>query len=167
MTSRISVLELAWRVREGARLSRWARQTRREYLDFVVDGVSLRDAVCDVDAGTVAGDLIGCLGWGSNKAYEDGLVDQLMLEKPSELETGRRLLYVCPECGDVGCGAVTAIVEEEAGCFVWKEFGYEVNYRYDEDDALFDLAGYEGIGPFRFDKRQYRDTLINRPKSRS
>jgi len=157
MTSRISVLELAWRVREGYPPSSLGAQTRRDYLDFVVDGVSLGD---DLRATPV---LIGCLGWMPNRAYEDHLVEQLMRDKPSELETGRRMLYVCPECGDVGCGAVTAVVEEEADCYVWKDFGYEVDYRHNEDDALFDLAGYERIGPFCFDKNQYRDALINRP----
>ena len=129
--------------------------SRREYLDFVIDGQSLGEALSTSD--------IGCLGWGANLDYQYGLLQQLLLDRPSKLETGRRLLYVCPAGGDVGCGAITVAIEEESDCYVWKDFGIELNYYLDDAESLFDLSKHEGIGPFRFDKRQYREALTNWP----
>ena len=125
-------------------------------MDFVIDGISLSDTLSESD-------LVGCLGGGRNPAYQAELVEQLLLWKPSELETGRHLLYVCPLCGDVGCGAITVAIEEGVDFYVWKQFGRELNYRLDDRESLFDLTGYEAIGPFHFDKRQYRDALTSWP----
>jgi hypothetical protein len=72
------------------------------------------------------------------------------------------MLYVCPECGDINCGAVTAMVEEEGDQIVWKQFGHERGYHLD-GQPLADLSQYEAVGPFRFAKRQYRETLTNWP----
>jgi hypothetical protein len=142
----LSTLELSWQIAGS------------EYLDFIIDGLSLLEALGDPD-------LVGCLGKGRNPIYEVGLVEQLLLWKPRELETGRCLLYVCPLCGDVGCGAITAEVEQEGDFYVWSQFGREVNYQYD-DEPLFNVVGYEAIGPFRFDKIQYRDALTSWPLRR-
>jgi hypothetical protein len=37
-------------------------------------------------------------------------------------------MYVCAECGDLGCGAVTAAVEVGDDKVVWRDFGYQNNY---------------------------------------
>src|SRR4026208_1110056 len=97
MNTVLSRLELAWRIRQGAETRK-----HRDYLDFVIDGRSLGDLL-----GAAQSDLIGRLGWGDLRGYDYQFKRQLLLESPSELETGRQLLYVCPECGDVGCGAIT------------------------------------------------------------
>ena len=60
------------------------------------------------------------------------------------------MLYICPECADIGCGAVTLSVQREAGAIIWKEFGIENNY-----EDVVHTEGFEDIGPFTFDGRQY------------
>ena len=65
------------------------------------------------------------------------------------------MLYVCPECGDIGCGAITAQVEETAEHFVWRGFGYENDY----DPSMPDLTEYQEFGPYIFNKSEYRNTL--------
>ena len=52
-------------------------------------------------------DLIGNFGWTNNTEYENGQLCELLTEKKPTLETGRIMFYVCPECGDIGCGALT------------------------------------------------------------
>jgi hypothetical protein len=153
MARHVSLLELAWRSRDVGE-----SQTPVDYLDFIVDGVSLSDTFGEPVTG-----LIGCFMWSADSAYQQEQVRQLLLERPSELETGRLMLYVCPECGHIGCGAITFVAEQQGNLVVWRQFGHEVNYRYDDDDSLFDLSEYAGVGPFYFDSTQYREALTNWP----
>jgi hypothetical protein len=37
-------------------------------------------------------------------------------------------MFICSEGGDLGCGAITVIVEKHNGAIVWRNFGYENNY---------------------------------------
>lgn len=147
MDNKTSKLEMVWKQREGG-----GGATARRYVDFVVDNHSLFELI--------TGDLIGRLGWGANEMDRDS-VDVLLLKKQPDLPNGRCLLYVCPECGDIGCGALTVRIEKIGEHFVWKEFGYENNY----DDRMPLLQGYNHIGPFFFDKHQYFHVLNNYLKS--
>jgi len=120
----------------------------RKYIDFIVSGQSLGQIF-----GLPDFDLIGNFGWSENKEYENKQIDEFLgLEKP-ELETGRTCFYVCPECGDIGCGAITAKIEMTDKNIIWKDFGYENNY------SEPDLTDYKEIGPFTFDKKQYCETI--------
>ena len=122
-------------------------KTEQQYLDFVIDGQSLGDLL------NVA-DRVGCLGWDAPE-YQTELIAVLRLEKPSSLETGRAMIYVCPECGDIGCGAITVQIEETEHHFVWHRFGYENDY----DPSTSELVEYAAFGPFVFDKADYRRAL--------
>jgi hypothetical protein len=81
------------------------------------------------------------------------------LEKEPELKSGRHLLYVCPECGDIGCGAVTVLLSSEGDQISWLKFRYENNY----DEDMWEEDAYRMIGPFQFSKEQYREALLNPP----
>jgi hypothetical protein len=143
MDNKTSKLELIWNQRPGG-----GGATARRYLDFIVDNHSLFEMISD--------DLIGRLGWGANEIERDA-IDILLLKKQPDLPDGRCLLYVCPECGDIGCGALTVKIEKTSGHFVWKEFGYENNY----DGRMPLLEEYKHIGPFFFDQHQYFQVLNN------
>jgi hypothetical protein len=145
----ISKLELIWRTRQGG-----SGRTRREYLDFVIDGQSLYDLLRP-------GDFIGCLGWLQTHT-EQQLVEELLLKRPPELETGRNMLYICPECGDIECGAITVRIEKTGECFVWKDFRYENG----DGEIEHTPQHYVTDGPFRFNKAEYWQTLTNRPSSK-
>lgn len=141
-----STLELVWSTREGG-----GGATRRDYLDFVVDGRSLQDRL-------PPSDTISPLGWGF---IERTHIGQLLMREPPESPTGRVPLYVCAECGDLGCGAVMARIEATADAIVWSDFAWEVDY---EDAPGEDGVGrqYEGIGPFEFRKAAYWSVLNGR-----
>ena len=121
----ISSLELAWKVRDGG-----GGRARRDYLDFVVDGQSL--------GALVGGDLVSCLGW-MIPNENDAALRRLLLDAPADLPNERRILYVCPECGDIGCGAITLQVDREGEFVTWRNFGYENNYEE------IQTQGYEEI----------------------
>jgi hypothetical protein len=61
----------------------------------------------------------------------------------------RVLLYICPECGDIDCGAYGVQVERDCDRYVWSNFAYE---SWDEprliqlgDPFIFDVVDYEKV----------------------
>jgi len=146
MAENFSMLELVWRVRKGG-----GGRTQRNYLDFVVDGQSLHDLL-------ESGDNIGCLGWLSLD-LEKVILEQLVTERLSELGNDRYAIYICAECGDIGCGAITVQIEKTEDGFVWHNFGYENNY----DECMPHLERYRQIGAFYFKEVEYLNALTARP----
>ena len=51
------------------------------------------------------------LGWNENEKYNRHVLNVFRLKEKSELESKRVMLYICPECGDIDCGAVTIILK--------------------------------------------------------
>lgn len=137
-----SILELKWDRRKVA-----AGQTERDYLDFIVNGNSLIEIL-------EPSDLIGCLGWGRPE-IEKHTIAQLLTKELPEPESGRVPIYICPECGDLGCGAVTARICEEAESYIWSDFAFENNYEGT-------VKPYSEIGPFSFGKAAYSKVLKKR-----
>jgi len=136
----ISNLELKWKRREGG-----GGATQRDFLDFVIDGKSLSEEI--------GGDLISCLGWFLPKENEKA-VNQIMLKADSELSDSRYILYVCPECGDISCGAITAIIERIDDNIIWRDFGFQNDYENE-------IRLIKEFNKFVFDRAQYRNVLIS------
>ena len=149
----VSKLSFSPLVREGAsNVGQFrASKTERYHLDFLVDGTSLYDLTNAYNF-----DLISTLGW-SPPEQEARVVRMLLLDIPGDLWEGRQSLFVCGECGDIGCGAITANVSRIGDAYVWKDFAYENNY----DEAMTDREGFAHVGPFTFDSVQYREALTN------
>ena len=72
------------------------------------------------------------------------------LRRPADLKSGRSMLYVCPECGDIGCGAITVRISDESGNIVWSAFAYENDY--EEPRPIC-------IGPFKFPAECYAQVI--------
>lgn len=91
-------------------------RTERSFLDFAIDG---QDVSRQIKA-----DLVTPLGWGVS-AEQVKAIDRLLRRSQPDLPSGRTSLYVCPECGDLGCGAVGAFVERDKGAIVWRDLAFE------------------------------------------
>lgn len=122
-----------------------ANQQERRYLDYTINGRPLRTIVS-------AGDHIGVFGWLPRES-ETAFARALLLLERSELPSGRVPLYICPECADLGCQALSARVVETADHYVWSDLAWEASY--DQGPATDLLAA----GPFSFDKAAYRAAL--------
>jgi hypothetical protein len=118
-------------------------QTPRGYFDFFVSGRSLR-TILNIEND----DLITPFGWGANKEYDKHVLNVFRLKEKSELDSGRVMIYVCPECGDIDCGAITATIKDYGDRIIWSEFGYETNY-----GGLTET--YDQIKPIEFDRTSY------------
>jgi len=101
---------------------------RRPYLvaaEFIVDGRPLLEH-CERATGQTF-DLVSPFGW-TPPNHQLVVAARLLLRGPPLLPSGRREILVCPECADLGCGCISAVVHAEDGCYLWSDFGYENNY---------------------------------------
>jgi hypothetical protein len=113
------------------------------YLDYYVDGVRLSDTL-------KVGDFIPPFGW-LKPETEQKFASMLLRKTESDLRPGRIPLFVCPECVDYGCGAVTCEIARNDQQIIWTKFGFENNY----DETLHRSKECE----FRFDATQYWQTF--------
>ena len=100
---------------------------RRPHLvtaEFFIDGRSLLEH--SERAAKQTFDLVSPFGW-TPAEYQLEVAQRLLLRQPAVLTSGRREFIVCPECADLACGCISAIVERAEGCFVWSDFGHEAS----------------------------------------
>lgn len=131
------------------------------HLDFVIDGVSVPDRILALEFPEGYGFSSFEESSVANPIWADTAIPALTgltLAAPrcsdaDGLGPGRFLLYVCPLCGDLGCGAITIGVsrgqdrQRSTEVVHWSDLRCEYGYR----EPLY-LAGF---GEFRFDAAQY------------
>jgi hypothetical protein len=144
-----SLLELTPLIRAGSQHANGTSKSERHFLDFVVDGQSLWEPLGKRH------DMVSilCVEFSADETKK--AVSRLLLSQKADMPNGRRSFFVCSECGDLGCGAITAVVERKGNTITWKDFGYENTY----EDKIW-LDDYSTVGPFAFDSTVYERTLI-------
>lgn len=126
-------------------------QSGRRYMDYTVGGRPVRELLSESVSGSLAEDVIPVLVYDWSPDQD---IDVLLGVRPSELEDGRVPLYRCPECGDLGCGTISVVIERGPATVTWREFGYQTDYEpFDDDSRLRD------VGPFEFDRSEYEAAL--------
>ena len=114
--SEFNLLELQPLYRAGGR-QRGATTTERWSWDFVVDGQSLLERLGGGDAHGCA----RCL-----EAEIDAMIGQRLLGHAApDLPSDRVALYLCPECGELSCGGITASVTRQGDRVIWRDFAWE------------------------------------------
>jgi len=121
---------------------------RGERLDFVVSGRSLYAEL--VGRGY---DIIPRTGSGLLPIDVDTR-DLLLKESGGDTPSGRVALYICPECGDLGCGAVSVKIMRGDTTITWCELGWG-------NDHAGQLERFDRLGPFQFDYAEYRQALVD------
>jgi hypothetical protein len=149
MTLAPSTLALEIRQRSAVKFPNGNTQSERNYVDFVVDGQSLCEQA--IRAGY---DLVSVLAREWVPEEREKSLRRLMLVDPADFPHNRRSLFVCGECGDLGCGAVSIVIDFSEDMVTWREFGYENNY---DEQVHFDKL--KDVGPFKFSLQEYKDTL--------
>jgi hypothetical protein len=143
-----AIFSLHERIRRGYEdPSIGATTAQRIFFDFAVNGISLYDSLA------AARDLVSVL-WKNPAvpATNQNAVRRLLTIEDSDAPSGAVAVYVCPECGDLGCGAITVRISATKEEFIWEDFGYENDY--DGERTLLPV-----IGPFRFARAQYEAAL--------
>ena len=121
-------------------------QSPRRFLDFVFDSIPVSGRLTDVGV-----DNITPLWVGGGESSLSAL-RQLLGDAEPDVLHGRTSAFVCAECGDLGCGAVTVRIETVGGVVSWRDWGYQNNY----EDGVVDLAGFPDVS---FDADTYDSTL--------
>ncbi|WP_333773259.1 oxidoreductase [Streptomyces sp. IBSBF 3136] len=147
MSAAYATFGLAPATRAGGVLADGGYQVHRDFVDFVVDGRPLLFQLSDLDA-------VSPLASDVPPAVFTAQVRCLLLEAAAPLPDGRFVIYGCPECADLGCGAVTAVIERDGDDYIWRDFAWQT-----DDHVDLVRNGYHGTGPFRFDGPGYRAAL--------
>ncbi|MEV0524083.1 oxidoreductase [Streptomyces sp. NPDC050439] len=150
MSAEYATFGLAPAMRAGGVLANGDFQVHRDFVDFIVNGRPLLFQLSDLDA-------VSPLASDVPPAIFTHHVRGLLLETRAPLLDDRHVIYGCPECEGLDCGAVTAVIErapDGTDTYVWRDFAWQTS-----DRADLELNGYHGIGPFRFQGAQYREAL--------
>ncbi len=145
---KLSTLKFKVLHRRGERNGEQVARHESFSCDFHIDDTSLLEVLVQRTGGH--SDFLGCFarGWDRlNKASWTALMVGSEMTKGSE----RAHLYVCPECGDIACGAYCATVSWTDGQYMWHDFTYENGY--EEPLILGD------VGPFLFEAASYGKTI--------
>ncbi|MEW1775213.1 oxidoreductase [Streptomyces sp. NPDC086777] len=147
MSAAYATFGLAPAMRAGGVRADGGYQLHRDFVDFVVDGHPLLFQLSGLDA-------VSPLASDVPPAIFTAQVRSLLLESGAPLPDGRYVVYGCPECQDLACGAVTAVIEHDGDDYIWRDFAWQTS-----EHADLELNGYHGIGPFRFHGPEYREAL--------
>ncbi|GAA3772172.1 oxidoreductase [Streptomyces phyllanthi] len=147
MSAEYATFGLAPAMRAGGVLANGDYRVHRDFVDFIVDGRPLLFQLSDLDA-------VSPLASDVPPAIFTAQVRGLLLEADAPLTGGRYVIYGCPECEDLACGAVTAVIQKDGDDYVWRDFAWQT-----EETADLERNGYHGIGPFRFHGPGYRGAL--------
>ena len=151
MLRKSSQLNIKSKRRNGERISGGTFKSERNYIDFVIDGISLSEIVR-----SAGHDLVSVFTKEWVPEEREKSLRRLLLLEPADFPNNRRSIMVCAECGDLGCGALSILVESSEEEFVWRDFGYENNY---EEELHVD--GLRDLGPFHFESRAYKEILAD------
>jgi hypothetical protein len=147
MSAEYATFGLAPAMRAGGVLANGDYQVHRDFVDFIVDGRPLLFQLSDLDA-------VSPLASDVPPAIFTAQVRSLLLEADAPLPGGRYVIYGCPDCEDLACGAVTALIDQDGDDYIWRDFAWQT-----DEHADLELNGYHGIGPFRFHGTEYRAAL--------
>jgi len=120
----------------------------RIFYDVIVDGKSLFEQFIDAES-----DMVGNLGFYNNVDLNLKTIDEYQLKGKSELESGQNMLFVCRECGDIGCGAITVKVDQTENGITWSNYKWENGYEESYESDFIDFKTLE------FEKNEYFKAL--------
>src|SRR5262249_13364297 len=147
--SMISTLNLEPLIRVGKKYDDGTFRSQRRFVDLLVNGVSLWEVLGKPH------DMVSVLCSDFLESETVKALDRLLLKSPADLQNDRSSLFVCAECGDLGCGAISMSVKQENGRITWCDFGYENNY-----EARILRDEYSEVGPFEFEFHPYESALL-------
>ncbi|MNJ39498.1 hypothetical protein D3C77_343730 [compost metagenome] len=122
--------------------------TERYFSDFRIDERSLLEILVTAHGGH--SDFMS--GFVSGFSEQNRVFGASLLQcNQPEVEPNRVLIYICPECGDIGCGAYSVQIHKSRAGIIWEGFAYETGY--EEACVILD------VGPFIFSPAPYERTI--------
>ena len=114
----------------------------RQYLDFIISGQSLRDYLGIKNKSSVTP-----FGFFPSKEEQKRALKEFRFQQKTQLSGNRVEIYVCENCGDIGCGAITAKIIDRGDRIVWTEFANqsdqeEISEPIDVEEIEFNRQNY-------------------------
>jgi|GEM_PF-4695384 len=126
----------------------------RTHLEFMVDGVPLREHVRRWNRLNEApSELSRLTDFDPHAAVEQ--IDRLRGLTPHQYGARAWLLF-CPVCADEGCAGLTTTLAIHGNRVVWSDFGWDTNYEIDDEDPVRIATA----PTFTFDRVQYDNVLL-------
>jgi hypothetical protein len=120
-------------------------------IDFLVNDTSLCSATRANERG-----MAGCFMSLAVPGHTAKLAKIFAGELLADVLPGDRIpLFVCPICGDAGCGTISFKLTHQGKLVRWSEFAYENTW----DDEVTDFESYSTLGPFEFDLEPYERAI--------
>ncbi len=94
----------------------------RKYLDFNISGQSLRDYLESKNKSRVTP-----FGFFSNAEEQKRTLRIFKFQDKTQLKDNRVELYVCEDCGDIGCGSITTEIKDFGDKIIWRKFALQSN----------------------------------------
>src|SRR5918993_347894 len=88
-----------------------------QYWEYFVSGETLRQYLKIPVSGAVTP-----FGWFRDTEPEKRALRQFRMQEKSLLINNRIELYICAACGDIGCGSITAQVQDFGQTIIWSGF---------------------------------------------
>ena len=98
-------------------------------------------------------DLKELTGMFTPEAADSGYFVSQIAKYIGRMPTDRILLYVCSDCGDISCGALSAKIDFTENRIIWSDFAYE--------NSIEIVERYPEVGPFEFSKEEYSATFLS------
>lgn len=98
-------------------------------------------------------DLKELTGMFTPEAADSGYFVSQIAKYIGRMPTDRILLYVCSDCGDISCGALSAKIDFTENKIIWSDFAYE--------NSIEIVERYPEVGPFEFSKEEYSATFLS------
>ena len=126
----------------------------RAHLDFVVDGVPLREHVRRWSGLDEVPDDVSRL----TDFDPYGAIEQIdRLRSLTAHQYGERAwLLFCSFCADEGCGGLTADLAIRGNRIEWSNFGWDTDCEIEDEDPV----RIENSSAFTFDRLQYENVLL-------
>ena len=129
-------LQLYWTIHPDKKYS------DRKYLDFIISGKSLRDYLGIKNKSSVTP-----FGFFPNQEQQNKALKEFRLQQKTQLPGNRVELYICENCGDIGCGSITTQITYINNRIIWTKFAYQNNA-----DEIGEIINVE---PIEFDTQNY------------
>lgn len=123
------------------------------YLDIVVD----EQPLATYFAGRLGAvpDCVSSPGWPSTEQHKREQFRRFLMEGPPDLPGGRNSILVCHLCGDLACGAYSAVFKREGNLIRWSDFGFESTLDIEAPDIQIPSS----VSAFVFSWEQYEGEL--------
>ena len=128
----------------------------KSFIDFRINDNSLIDLLGTDEL------FVTPFGWSNNFESQQSAIKRLLSGQRSNFENGLQSAYVCPNCGDEGCGAIMLRVTNQGDYITWDEFVYSDGYpsELESDELISNIKFHFSISDYNKEINKLQKMII-------